>query len=76
MIAQLGILFILLIAVTAATIYHLRDIVIFYYEDKYNINIEKEYDGESLDTYSEDSGGRADDSGYRDNGNLPEEAGR
>ena len=76
MIAKLGILFFVLLAVAAATVYHLRDIVTFYFEDKYNINIEKEYDCETLDTYSEDSCCRADDIGYRDNGGMLEEARR
>jgi hypothetical protein len=75
MIAHLGILFLVLVAVAAAVVWQLRDILVLYYEDKYNINIEREYDDETLDTYSEDSGCRADDSGYRDNGGMLEEAG-
>ena len=52
MIAHLGILFLVLVAVAAAVVWQIRDIVVLYYEDKYNINIEREYDDETLDTNS------------------------
>lgn len=51
-IADFGVLFIVLLAIAALTVWHVRDIVIFYFKDKYGIDIEKkeeEDDSKTLD---------------------------
>lgn len=40
-IADFGVLFLVLLAIAALTVWHVRDIVIFYFEEKYGIDIKK-----------------------------------
>lgn len=51
-IADFGVLFLVLLAIAALTVWHVRDIVVFYFKDKYGIDIEKkeeENDSKTLD---------------------------
>lgn len=49
-IAGLGVLFLVLVAISALAVWSLRDVVVLYFEDKYGIKIEKEDDEKIVDT--------------------------
>lgn len=51
-IGDFGVLFLVLLAIAALAVWHVRDIVIFYFKDKYGIDIKKkeeENECEALD---------------------------